>query len=275
MGKISQILIVVFVVAIFVGSAIWFGFSGVVNGEYNYVKVEVNPKVEFLTDKNDKIISVFPVNAEAKELLINENFIGQNVKDGAKKFVELCVLSNYIDVEKENNAVKLTIVSDLMQNLDVKIYSEIKKYFINNEIKSVIVENKDDLEIFKQAKKYGVSNNKFVLMQSVCNLYPDTTLEENSKLSEKELLKKIKTGFDTLENNVLTFTDEELNNKTKLLKLNKAKINHHNENITNKSISEFVKEYNEYEKEHKSNFEKNFNSQYKNWQENKSNLMVS
>lgn len=275
MGKISQILIVVFVVAIFVGSAIWFGFSGVVNGEYNYVKVEVNPKVEFLTDKNDKIISVFPVNAEAKELLINENFIGQNVKDGAKKFVELCVLSNYIDVEKENNAVKLTIVSDLMQNLDVKIYSEIKKYFINNEIKSVIVENKDDLEIFKQAKKYGVSNNKFVLMQSVCNLYPDTTLEENSKLSEKELLKKIKTGFDTLENNVLTFTDEELNNKTKLLELNKAKINHHNENITNKSISEFVKEYNEYEKEHKSNFEKNFNSQYKNWQENKSNLMVS
>ncbi len=275
MGKISQILIVVFVVAIFVGSAIWFGFSGVVNGEYNYVKVEVNPKVEFLTDKNDKIISVFPVNAEAKELLINENFIGQNVKDGAKKFVELCVLSNYIDVEKENNAVKLTIVSDLMQNLDVKIYSEIKKYFINNEIKSVIVENKDDLEIFKQAKKYGVSNNKFVLMQSVCNLYPDTTLEENSKLSEKELLKKIKTGFDTLENNVLTFTDEELNNKTKLLKLNKAKINHHNENITNKSISEFVKAYNEYEKEHKSNFEKNFNSQYKNWEENKSNLMVS
>lgn len=275
MGKISQILIVVFVVAIFVGSAIWFGFSGVVNGEYNYVKVEVNPKVEFLTDKNDKIISVFPVNAEAKELLINENFIGQNVKDGAKKFVELCVLSNYIDVEKENNAVKLTIVSDLMQNLDVKIYSEIKKYFINNEIKSVIFENKDDLEIFKQAKKYGVSNNKFVLMQSVCNLYPDTTLEENSKLSEKELLKKIKTGFDTLENNVLTFADEELNNKTKLLELNKAKINHHNENITNKSISEFVKEYNEYEKEHKSNFEKNFNSQYKNWEENKSNLMVS
>lgn len=275
MGKISQILIVVFVVAIFVGSAIWFGFSGVVNGEYNYVKVEVNPKVEFLTDKNDKIISVFPVNAEAKELLINENFIGQNVKDGAKKFVELCVLSNYIDVESENNAVKLTIVSDLMQNLDVKIYSEIKKYFINNEIKSVIVENKDDLEIFKQAKKYGVSNNKFVLMQSVCNLYPDTTLEENSKLSEKELLKKIKTGFDTLENNVLTFTDEELNNKTKLLELNKAKITHHNENITNKSISEFVKEYNEYEKEHKSNFEKSFNSQYKNWQENKSNLMVS
>lgn len=275
MGKISQILIVVFVVAIFVGSAIWFGFSGVVNGEYNYVKVEVNPKVEFLTDKNDKIISVFPVNAEAKELLINENFIGQNVKDGAKRFVELCVLSNYIDVEKENNAVKLTIVSDLMQNLDVKIYSEIKKYFIKNEIKSVIVENKDDLEIFKQAKKYGVSNNKFVLMQSVCNLYPDTTLEENSKLSEKELLKKIKTGFDTLENNVLTFTDEELNNKTKLLELNKAKINHHNENITNKSISEFVKEYNEYEKEHKSNFEKNFNSQHKNWQENKSNLMVS
>ena len=275
MGKICQILIVVFVVAIFVGSAIWFGFSGVVNGEYNYVKVEVNPKVEFLTDKNDKIISVFPVNAEAKELLINENFIGQNVKDGAKKFVELCVLSNYIDVEKENNAVKLTIVSDLMQNLDVKIYSEIKKYFINNEIKSVIVENKDDLEIFKQAKKYGVSNNKFVLMQSVCNLYPDTTLEENSKLSEKELLKKIKTGFDTLENNVLTFTNEELNNKTKLLELNKAKINHHNENITNKSISEFVKEYNEYEKEHKSNFEKSFNSQYKNWEENKSNLMVS
>ena len=275
MGKISQILIVVFVVAIFVGSAIWFGFSGVINGEYNYVKIEVNPKVEFLTDKNDKIISVFPVNEEAKELLINENFIGQNVKDGAKKFVDLCVLSNYIDVEKENNAVKLTIVSDLMQNLDVKIYSEIKKYFINNEIKSVIVENKDDLEIFKQAKKYGVSNNKFVLMQSVCNLYPDTTLEENSKLSEKELLKKIKTGFDTLENNVLTFTDEELNNKTKLLELNKAKITHHNENITNKSISEFVKEYNEYEKEHKSNFEKSFNSQYKNWQENKSNLMVS
>lgn len=271
MSKVGEIFTIIGVIALFVVMAVAFGFSGVKNGGYNYVKLEVNPKVEFLTDKHDKVISVFPINHEAKELIIGEDFIGLSAEDAAKKFVELCTISNYIDVEREDNAVKLTVVSGLTQGLEVKVYRAINKYLHENEIKSVIVENQNDLEEFKSAKKLNVSPNKYALMESVVNLYPDITLKEASKMSEKEMIKKINVAHESLSDAVLNYSEEELNDKVKLIDFNRAKINHHKGKITKNTNGKFSDEYTKYTKEKLKSYEENFNLQYKNWQESRIN----
>ena len=267
MSKVGQILIIVATITVFIILAVVLGFTGVKNGGYNYIKLEVNPKIEFLTNRKDKIITVMPINDEAKELIINEDFIGISIEEGVEKFVDLCVKANYIDVEREDNAIKLNIVSGLTQSLDVKVYRSIKKYLVNNMVKCVIVEESNDLKQVKTAKQYGVSASKYSLMESLCNLYPDISLNEAKNQSESSMLKKIKIAHENLMPEILNFTEEELTNKVKLIDFNKAKINHHNENINNKAISKFKDEYTEYVKEKKKYYEIDFENQYDNWQE--------
>lgn len=274
MGKVKEWLIVLVVLIAFVVGVVFFAFMGVKNVEYNYIKLEVNPKVEFITDKNNNIISVFPINKEAKELIVNENFVGMSIWDGSQKFVDLCVQANYIDVETKDNAVKLTVVSGLTEMADVKIYRAITKYFLEHEINCVIIENENDLQEFNEAKKYGVSANKFALMESVCNFDLDLSMKQAKELTEKELINKIKTAHEL---QVLQTIDcsEELNNKAKLIDFNRAKLNHHKENITTQSVKKFADEYKQFVKGNRRDYKTNFNGKYEEWKRNKINTYLA
>ncbi|MBQ2864765.1 MAG: hypothetical protein IJE91_04825 [Clostridia bacterium] len=275
MGKFKEIIYVVCVVAVLIAVSLILGFSGTKNAEYNYVKLEINPALEFLCDGSGKVVTMFPVNAEAKELIIAEQFVGLKAEDASKKFVDLCVQAGYIDVDRQDNAVKLTIITGLTEMLDVKIYNKVSSYLLENQIKAVIVENESDLEEFKEAKKYGVSSNKFSLMESVSRLYPDIEMDSLKKLSKKELIKKIKTAHQNLFESVVTYTPEQLANKTKLIDFNRAKLNNHKELITKTSKSEFADEYKQFVKLQQKYYEQNFNKQHEMWKANKINSSIA
>ena len=275
MGKFKEIIYVVCVVAVLITVSLILGFSGTKNAEYNYVKLEINPALEFLCDGSGKVVTMFPVNAEAKELIIAEQFVGLKAEDASKKFVDLCVQAGYIDVDRQDNAVKLTIITGLTEMLDVKIYNKVSSYLLENQIKAVIVENESDLEEFKEAKKYGVSSNKFSLMESVSRLYPDIEMDSLKKLSKKELIKKIKTAHQNLFESVVTYTPEQLANKTKLIDFNRAKLNNHKELITKTSKSEFADEYKQFVKLQQKYYEQNFNKQHEMWKANKINSSIA
>ena len=275
MGKFKEIIYVVCVVAVLIAVSLILGFSGTKNAEYNYVKLEINPALEFLCDGSGKVVTMFPVNAEAKELIIAEQFVGLKAEDASKKFVDLCVQAGYIDVDRQDNAVKLTIITGLTEMLDVKIYNKVSSYLLENQIKAVIVENESDLEEFKEAKEYGVSSNKFSLMESVSRLYPDIEMDSLKKLSKKELIKKIKTAHQNLFESVVTYTPEQLANKTKLIDFNRAKLNNHKELIAKTSKSEFADEYKQFVKLQQKYYEQNFNKQHEMWKANKINSSIA
>lgn len=273
-SKISEILTIVIVLGIFLTMALIFSFTGVKNLDYNYVKVEVNPKVEFVTTKHNRILTVYPINNEAKELLINEDFIGLNVKEGVTKFVDLCVQANYIDVEREDNAIKLTTVSGMAHVLEEDVYKCVKEYLLNNQIKSVVLEGSNDLEEFKSSKKLGVSVPKYALIESYVNLYGGSK-ESATKLSEKQLIKQIKIAHDENLPFLQNYTQNQIAEKTKLIDFNRAKLNNHKSKISNKSISKFKDEYKQYVISNQSGYEQNFDDSRTNWQKAKQNSAIA
>lgn len=275
MVKLKEVIYVLCVVAVLITISLLLGFTGTKNAGYNYVKIEINPAIEFLTNGKGEIITMFPINPEAKELIIEEEFLGLKVEDGAKKFVDLCTQAGYIDVDRQDNAVKLTTITGITEMLDVKIYNKVSSYLLENQIKAVIVENENDLEEFKEAKKHGVSSNKYSLMESVSALYPDMEMEELEKLSKKELISKIKTAHENSLTNTTSFTAEELANKTKLIDFNRAKLNNHKELVSNKNKSEFADEYKQFVKDKQKYYEQNFNKQHKMWKDNKINSSIA
>lgn len=269
--KVKEMVVLILVLIAIIFLSVMVGFRGVKNNKYNYVKLEINPKIEYVTDNKLNIVSVFPVNTEAKQLMCNENFVGLSAEEGTKKFIDLCVKANYIDVEREDNAVKLTVVTGLTERLDVKLYRTITKYFLNNEIKAVVLENETDLKQYKTAKNLGVSANKYSLMESVCNLYPDLTLNSAKQLTEKDMILKIKTAHQNLISKTTNYTNAEIEEKEKLIKDNGLKIENHNEKITKSSKQKFADEYRKFVKENLRDYKSDFVGKQKEWANNKIN----
>lgn len=263
MKKAGTIIAISSIILIVIVAAVTISLSGVKNGGHNYVKLEVNPKVEFVTNNKDKVESIYAINEDAKTLLASEEFIGLSIEDACVKFIDLCAQSNYIDVDGKENPIKLTVVSGLTQMLDIKIYRAINEHLKNNEIYSNLIENTKTLDTLKEAKKLGVCVHKFELMESVSRL-EGTELNELKKLNEKQLIAKILKAHNE---NKAEPTEEEITNKTKLIDFNREKYNAHKNKITNETKREFSENLKKFRKETDGDLERNFDKTYENWYE--------
>ena len=70
MEKKRTIITVAAVLTIFLGIAAYFILNGMVAMDGNYVFVEINPKIEFVTNRSYVVTSYKPINKEAQELVI-------------------------------------------------------------------------------------------------------------------------------------------------------------------------------------------------------------
>ena len=180
--KKKEIFTIVAILIFIGGIGLFIALSGIKANNNRYIRIEVNPKVEFITDAQNNVISYLPINDEAKILLSNEDFIGMKVYDAGLKFVDLCAQANYIDVNGKENAVRITAVGGITQSLESRIYSKINNYFKNSEINAVIVESDNDIDLISEAQKRHItSSNKLMLI--------DAILEKNNILDEKSLNK--------------------------------------------------------------------------------------
>lgn len=275
MGKIKDFIYVILVPMILIVLSLILSFTGTKNAEYNYVKLEINPAIEFLCLSNGKVATVYPLNAEARVLAANETFVGMFVDDAAEKFVDLCVKTGYIDVDRQDNAIKLTAATKMGEVLDVKIRKSLNKYLLKNQIKAVVIENEQDLQEFKRAKKFGVSANKYSLMESVCNLSDGYKMDGIKNLTKKELIKIIKTEHDNYSQLTNSGFELEQENKTKLIEENKAKLNNHKQKIKKQNKHKYADEYKEFIKSKQKYYKQNFDKQRENWKQNRNNYFVA
>ena len=258
MKKLSEVFIIILVITVMLSGAIAFVVMGSRSTHTHYVCLEVNPRVEFLTDAKHKVKSLRPINQEAKELLINENFVGLNMEDACNKFLELCARAGYIKVDGDN-AVKLTVLSGLNQMLEVNISKNINKFFVDNNILGIVVDNSQDLQVYKNAKKQGVDIERYDLMMAVSENDNSISLEKLKVLSNKKLIKLIEEGHKDYD---MTYTEEELNNKKKLIDANKETYDNHIENITSDSTKEFKMKLKDYRLRETKNYKVDFSTRY-------------
>jgi hypothetical protein len=250
-------------------------FTGTKNADYNYVKLEINPAIEFLCLSNGKVATVCPLNAEAKMVVSNETFVGMGVDNAAEKFVDLCVKTGYIDVDRQDNAIKLTAATKMGEVLDVKIRKNLNKYLLKHQIKAVVIENEQDLQEFKRAKKFGVSANKYSLMESVCNLSDGYKMDGIKNLTKKELINVIKTEHDNYCLQDEANSGVELENKTKLIEENRAKLDNHKQKIKRQNKHKYADEYKEFIKSKQKYYKQNFDKHRENWKQNRNNYVVA
>ena len=61
MEKKGTIICIIAIIILVAGTSAFIIFSGLIAQDYNYVQLEVNPKIEFLCDKKFNVVSVYPL----------------------------------------------------------------------------------------------------------------------------------------------------------------------------------------------------------------------
>lgn len=272
MKKVGLILSFVGVFAVIAIATVAVVFGGNDMAGLNYVKLSVNPQVEFVCD-GETVVAINPINEEAKELCAQENFINTSIEETCSKFVDLCCRAGYIDVEKNDNAVKIDCVSGISQSLEVMVYNTIQDYFKNNEILGVIIENSNDNKAVKEAKDAGVSVDKYALIEALTNLDETKSFNECKEQSESELIKKINDILEKLGNPAENYTQEQLTNKRVLIDFNRVKFADHIEAITEESKGEFKEIFAKNQNELKKQVQDDFDVAYSVWKNNHINFV--
>lgn len=266
MEKKGTIISLIFVVCIVISSALFIIFSGITANEYNYVQLEVNPRVEFICDKNFKVISYRPLNDDAKVVLAGVEYKGMDIEDASADFIDICARVGYIDVNGSDNAVNITVVDGITQALDVHVVQSINEYLQKNEILCAVVENYEDRSMNDAKKEYGICcSNKYKLITTIMEYDKTLTIENLKKLSEVELIDMI-TNIHTTDKYEPSEEDIEL--KTKMIDFNRVKYNTHKSAITDATQREFSEIFDDFRNKSSETYRQNFTNQYRNWQNN-------
>lgn len=264
MEKKGTIVSLIFVGIVLLSAVGFIIFSGITANEYNYVQLEINPRVEFLCDKNFKVVSVRPINEDAEIILTGVEYKGMDISDASVDFIDTCARAGYIDVDGNDNAVNITIIDGITQALDVHVTQKINNYFRDTEILCAVVENYEDRNMFDKKKENNVCcPNKFKLMETMHEILPEKSLEDLAKLNEVELIDMLN---DIHSEYTFEPTHDMIELKTKLIDFNREKYNSHKEKITDESLSKFSTTYEKFQKNEGKKFAENFEKSYRDWQ---------
>ncbi|MBE5757827.1 MAG: hypothetical protein E7345_02725 [Clostridiales bacterium] len=179
--KFLIILILILVVAV-AGVITYFVVQNKRNKTAETVMIcEVNPQVQFLLNKNDKVMSAIALNEEGQQLLVKAEFEGKTADEASKLFIQLAVEAGYVELSTTGTQVSVDFsgLKDNYDELKSSVTNSINSYFDENGIiAGAVATVTDDL-------KTAINNVK-------------TTTEDLTVKSEQELLETYKKTADDM-----------------------------------------------------------------------------
>lgn len=167
---------------------------------YTYVSVDVNPSIEFMVNRFDRVLSVKAVNDDGEELLNNislEDLKNKTIYDALAKSVAQISESGYFDGDIEGGIVITTSSenADRAEELANELAQTVEEEITENGNEVIVEAFSVGLERVEEAKKLGVTPGKLNLVEKLQVVASDPTLidtEEWLNKPVKEIMKATK-----------------------------------------------------------------------------------
>lgn len=105
--------------------------------EETVMNISCNPSVEFILDKDNKVVSATALNEDGNVILVGEVFVGLTADEAAKLFVKISTETGFIvEGSASNNEVKVSISGDSSKANQIydDVKSTVSKYLKDNNI---------------------------------------------------------------------------------------------------------------------------------------------
>ena len=130
----KNLVLVIMIILIALG-----GFIGVRLTQPAFaLTMDVNPSIEIVSSRLDRVVEVNPLNEDAREMLKDFNLNGRNLKNTVEDLADLMVLKGYISGGKDN-LVMITVNDDSNQDVVDRLNAAIAAYLENKQIEATIV----------------------------------------------------------------------------------------------------------------------------------------
>lgn len=164
-------------------------FAGVMNQDYETIYLEINPSMEIVVNRLNRVKEVNFLNEDAEQLFEGYNLKWKNVDSVAEEFVDLSYEKGYLNEENDNIYV---YVNDLrnQKNADKtaqRLKQKIKEKAIQKNHSPKIEAEKVTGEQSRNAKEERISVAKMVLIEKILKVGNSYSFEELKTKDMKEL----------------------------------------------------------------------------------------
>ncbi len=155
-----------------------------------YLTVDINPSVELIVNRNEKVVYANPLNEDAEVLLASIELIGLDLDDALDLVIQTAIELGYIDVEADESYVYVSAISKDSE-LGEKIKNQAKEHINNAFGKRKMMGRAEDKgftpEFLLEAETYGVTPGFLFLAKEATLVNDDLLLEDALLMTVDEL----------------------------------------------------------------------------------------
>lgn len=164
-----------------------------VSANDTYITMDINPSIELIVNRKDKVIYANALNEDGEVLLAELDLVGMDVEDAIDLIIETATALGYIDPEAEETYVSVSAISKDTAIGD-QVREQIKEHINNAFAKRYMMGKAQDKvfvpEFVEEAESYGVTPG-FLFMVKTALLADDELLLEDALLLTPEELQAI------------------------------------------------------------------------------------
>ena len=185
-------------------------YGGIKLTEPSYaLRMDVNPSIEIVSNRLNRVVEVNPLNDDAKEMLKDYKITDKNLKNTIEDLADLMVLKGYITGGKDN----LVMISVEDENVSKDIVNKLNKaivaYLQNKQIEATIVNQSIPKEDLDKPSSKEIVAKKIIKLGDGLNyeMMADMTLREliafaeSNNITPQSLFNQVVKSVDDNENN--------------------------------------------------------------------------
>jgi len=191
---------------------------------YSYVDVDINPSIELTVNVYDRIIKTEALNEDGKKILGNKNLKNSSLEAGVSHILSIALEQGYLKATNKNteesviaaaeedminsinsainesrpvieNAVLFTVSSEdgyKSGELKKELADMASKVLKNDSVNSEVLVGEASVKQRADARAFGVTPGKLVLIEDAIEGKPELKLEDLKKAAVKDLIKNAK-----------------------------------------------------------------------------------
>lgn len=176
------------VVAIMFGGAAFFAGNALTESK---ITIDVNPSVEIITGKSDKVKKVEPLNEDGKIIIDSMDFKNTDVDVTVNALIGSMAKKGYL-TEVNNENVLVSVQNDDAQKAErirLEVVSNVRKALNDNNVSATVFNQvvTDDKSVADFAKEYNISYGKAAFITQLLTIAPDLDAQSLSKMTISEI----------------------------------------------------------------------------------------
>lgn len=160
-----------------------------------YMTVDINPSMEFIVTKSEKVVYVNALNEDAEVLLTDLQIEGKDLDVVMNIIIDAAINLGYIDVDSEATYVSVLTISndqEAQERIKTRAKEHINQSFQDHLVMGRAQDKSFTPEFLVEAESYGVTPGFLLLAKSAVTVNDDLLLEDALLLEVKELQAMIK-----------------------------------------------------------------------------------